>query len=58
MCISTPLVGVLGRAGCFSLLLIKSLSIASHFELSSAAVSQVASRVRSLLSLLVLSVCR
>ena len=35
----------------------KSLSLASHFELSSAMVSQVMSLVRSLLSLLGLSGC-
>ena len=40
--------GVLGRVGCVSLLLVKSLSIASHFEPSSAVVSQVVSLVRSL----------
>ena len=40
--------GVVGRVGCVSLLLVKSLSIASHFEPSSAVVSQVVSLVRSL----------
>ena len=48
----------MGRAGCLSLLLLKSLSMASHFELSSAVVSQVVSLVRSLLSLLDLSGCK
>ena len=43
---------VVGRAGCLSLRLLKSLSIASHFELSFAVASQVMSLVRSLLSLL------
>ena len=47
--------GVVGRAGCLSLLLMKSLSIASHFELSPTVLSQVMSLVRSLLSLLDLS---
>ena len=47
--------GIVGRVGCLSLLLMKSLSVASHFELSSAAVGQVMSLVRSLLSLLDLS---
>ena len=42
-----------GRGSCW--LPMQSLSIASHFELSSAAVSQVMSLVRSLLSLLDLS---
>ena len=51
-------IGVVGRAGCLSLLLMKSLSIASHFELSSAVVNQVMSLVRSLLSRLVLSGCK
>ena len=37
------LVQVVGGAGCFSLLFMKSLSIASHFELSSAEVSHVMS---------------
>ena len=50
-------IGVLGRAGCASLALVKSLPIASHFKLSSAVVSQVMSLVRSLLSLLDLSGC-
>ena len=49
------LVEVVGRAGCLSLLFMKSLSMASHFEVSSAVVSQVMSLVGSLLSLLVLS---
>ena len=44
-------IGVVSRAGFLSLLLVKSLSVASHFELSSAAMSQVMSLVRSLLSL-------
>ena len=44
-----------GRAGCLSLLLLKSLSIASQLVLSSAAVSQVMSLVKSLLHLLDLS---
>ena len=52
------LVEVVGRAGCLSLLFMKSLSIASHFAVSSAVVSQVMSLVRSLLSLLVLSGCK
>ena len=47
---------VLGRAGCLSLLR-ESLSIASHFELSSAVVSRVTSHVGSL-SLLDLSGCK
>ena len=51
-------VEVAGRAGCSSLLFMKSLSVASHFELSSAVVSQVMSLVRSLLVLLVLSGCK
>ena len=38
-----------GRVGCLSLLLAKSLSIESHFEPSRAVVSQVVSLVRSLL---------
>ena len=46
-------IGVVGRVGCLSLLLMKSLSIASHFEPSCAVVSQVASLLRSLLSLFV-----
>ena len=46
--------GVVGRASCLSLLLTKSLSRESHFEPSCAAVSQVASLARSLLSLFVL----
>ena len=49
---------VVGRAGCLSLVLMKLLSTASHFELSSAVVGQVMSLVRSLLSLLVLSGCK
>ena len=44
------LVDVVGRAGCLSLLFMKSLSIASHFELFSAVASQIISIVRSLLS--------
>ena len=40
---------VVGRAGRLSLLLMKSLSTASHFKLSSAVASQVMSLVRSLL---------
>ena len=51
-------IGVVGHPGCLGLLLMTSLSIASHFELSSAVVSQVVSLVKSLLSLLVLSGCR
>ena len=50
--------GVVGRAGCLSLLLVKSLSVASHFELSSALVNQVMSLVRSLLSLMFQSGCK
>ena len=49
--------GVVVRAGCWRLLFVKSLSIASHFELSSAVVSKVMSLVRSLSSLLDLSGC-
>ena len=41
---------VMGRADCLSLLLMKSLSKESNFELSSAMPSQVMSLVRSLLS--------
>ena len=52
------LVEVVGRAGCISLLIMKSLSVAAHFELSSAVVGHVMSLVRSLLSLLVLSGCK
>ena len=40
-------IGTVGRAGCLSLLLMSTFSIASHFELSSAALSQVMSLVRS-----------
>ena len=50
--------GFVGRAGCLSLLLMKSHAIASHFKLSSAAVSQVMSPTKSMLSLLVLSGCK
>ena len=39
--------GFAGRAGCLSLLLVKSLSTASHLKLSSAVVSQVVSLVSS-----------
>ena len=46
------------RVQCMSLLLMKSLSIASQFDLSSAVVSQVMSLVRSLLYLLDLSGCK
>ena len=52
------LVEVVGRAGCLSLLFMKWLPIATHCEVSSAAVSQVMSFVRSLLSLLVLFGCK
>ena len=51
-------IGVVGRAGCLILLLMKSLSLASHFDLSFAVVSKVVSLVRSLLSLLDLFGCR
>ena len=51
-------IGVVGRVGCLHLLLMKLLSIGSHFELSSAVVSQLMSLVRSLLFLLVLSGCK
>ena len=44
-------IGVAGRAGCLGLLPVEPLSMASHFELSSAVVSQVISLVRSLPSL-------
>ena len=42
---------------CVSVLLMKSLSTASHFELFSAVASQIISTVRSLSSLLLLSDC-
>ena len=42
--------GVVGRAGGVSLLLVNALSVASHFKLSSAVVSQVLSLVRSVKS--------
>ena len=51
------LVEVVGRAGCLSLLFMKFVFIASHFEVSSAVVSRVMSLVRSSLYLLVLSGC-
>ena len=51
-------VGVVGRVGILSLLLVKSLSTASHFELASAVVRQVVSLVKSLLSLLDLVGCK
>ena len=38
-------IGAVGRVGCLSLLLMKSFSIASHFEPSPAVVSQVVSLV-------------
>ena len=57
-CVVGWVVVVAGRAGCVNLLLMKSLSMASHFELSSTAVSQVVPLVRSLLSLLAPSGCK
>ena len=52
------LAAVVGRAGCLSLLFVKSLSIASYFEVSSAVVSQIMPPARLLLlSPLVLSDC-
>ena len=51
-------IGVVGRPGCLSLLLMKSLPMASPHELSSAVVSRVVSLVRSLFSLLDLSDCK
>ena len=56
--VAVVVTGVVGRAGCLSLLLMMSLSTASNFELSSAEVSTVVSLVRSLSSLLVLSGCK
>ena len=52
------LIGFVGRAGCLGMLLMKSLSIASHFVPSSAVVSQVVSLVRSLSSVLDLVGCK
>ena len=43
---------IVGRAGCLSLLPVKSLSIASHVQLSSAVESRVMSLVRPFLHLL------
>ena len=51
------LADVVGRAGCLSLLFMKSLSIAFQFEVSSAVVSQIMPPARLLLSPLVLSDC-
>ena len=50
--------GVVDRVGCLSLLLMTQLSIESHVEPSSAAVSQVVSFVKSLLSRLGLVGCK
>ena len=57
-CVVVVVIGVVGRAGCLSLLLKKSLSIAPHFDLSSAEVSQVMLLVRSLSSLMDLLACK
>ena len=48
--VAAVVIGVVGRVGCLSLLFMKSLSTASHSDLSSAVVSQVMSLVRSLSS--------
>ena len=45
--VGVVVIRVVGPAGCLSLLLVKSLSTASHFELSSAVVSQVMSLAKS-----------
>ena len=49
---------MLGRSWLFESAVYETALIASHFELSSAEVSQAMSLVRSLLSLLVLSGCK